>query len=72
MVKLVKGRKIKTFPSESIPEYQNDQIQKPMQENHFRGLYLSNEPWMKKIGLKMDFWERFKNRAFSHPLMYYK
>ena len=60
----------KTFSSESIPGHQNGQIQKPMKENHFRGLYLSNELWMKKIGLEMDFWERFENSAFRGPLMH--
>ena len=70
MLKLVKSSESKTFPSESIPEYQNDQIQKPMQENHFRGLYLSNELWMKKISLEMDFWEHFENSAFRGPLMH--
>ena len=69
MFKLAKGSKIKTFPLESIPGHQNGQIQKPMQGNHYIGLSLSNESWIEKIGLEMDFWERFENSAFPGPLM---
>ena len=72
MFKQAKCNKTKTFPSESIPGHQNGQIQKPMQPNRSRGLYFSNEPWIEKIGLEMNLWERFENRAFRGPLMHYK